>query len=93
MTSGNKGHKGFSKNFSDEAYLNALSTEPQTTKQIREKVGCAHDTASKTLKRLSDEGLVHKIEIDAASRTGKMHLWTITEAGLTARDTEKESSK
>lgn len=90
MTSGKKGQKGFSKNFPDETYLNALSTTSQTTKQIREKVGCAHDTASKALKRLSDEGLVQKMEIEAGSGTGKMYLWSITKAGIKARNTSKE---
>lgn len=85
-----KKHTGFKKRFSDELFLNALSDNQQTTSQIAKNVGCAHDTASKALKRLTDEGYVGKIEIDAASGTGKMYLWKITEAGIKARDVEKE---
>ena len=92
----NKG--GRTKVYADEDFLNALSDTPQTTGQVlkvlktkHEKI--IHDTVLKKLLKFSDDGMVNKMEVPSASRTGKMYLWTITEAGIKARDTEKESSK
>jgi len=86
-----KEHEGFKKLYSDELFLNALSETPQTTSMIKKIVGCVHDTASKKLKKLADDGYVEKIQIDAASGTGKMYLWKITEAGIKKRDEEQEN--
>lgn len=88
-----KEHVGFKKLYSDELFLNALSETPQTTSAIKKKVGCVHDTASKTLKKLADEGYVEKMQIGAASGTGKMYLWSITDAGIKKRDEEQENTQ
>lgn len=65
------------KQFPDETFLNSLSETPQTTKQIKEKVGCSRDTASKILKRLAKDDLINMMQIEAGSGTGKMYLWTM----------------
>lgn len=75
---------GYDKKYSDQSFIDALTKELQTTAQIRRKIGCSHDTASRTLKRLADEGItkegsqiyhVEMMSIEAGSGTGKMNLW------------------
>ncbi len=92
---------GFPTRFKDKDFLNVLTDKPQTTTQIKKAVGSSRDTAARALKRLATEGIkvnddavfpVEMIEIEAGTGTGKMYLWKITEAGIKARDTEKENS-
>lgn len=78
-----KNKPGFQRVFKDEDFLKALDEIiPHPTSQIRKAVGCAHDTASRKLKDLEKEGFVESVEIEAGTGTGKMYLWTITEAGI-----------
>lgn len=73
---------GFKKTYKDIDFLKALdSVVPRPTALIKRSVGCSHDTASRTLKRLSEEGLVEMQEIEAGTGTGKMYLWTLTDEG------------
>lgn len=88
----NKG--GREKTYPDEDFLNVLSDTPKTTGQVRKELlnkheKIIHDTVLKNLSRLADEGLVNKNEVPAASRTGVMYLWTITEDGEKKREQEK----
>ncbi len=83
--------RGFKTKYPDSAFVKALTPDPQTTSQIRNILGCSHYTASRTLKRLSEEGMntedgfffmpVERIEINAGSGTGKMNLWKLTLTG------------
>ena len=91
---------GFPTRFKDEDFLNILTTTPQTTTQIKKAVGSSRDTAARALKRLATEGMkvndeiifpVEMIEIEAGTGTGKMYLWSITEAGIKKRDEEPEN--
>lgn len=95
-----KKKSGFQTRFKDEDFLGVLTTTPQTTTQIKKAVGSSRDTAARTLKRLATEGMevndeivfpVEMIEIEAGTGTGKMYLWKITEAGIKARDENKEN--
>jgi len=100
MDSKNKG--GRKRSYKDIDFLNTLSEIPQTTAQIKDTIQklngydkIIHDTILKTLLRLSndpDTGVI-KNEIKAASRTGKMYLWSITEAGIKKRDEEQENTQ
>jgi len=92
----NKG--GRTKVYDDKDFLNALSDAPQTTGQVLKLLKIKHnkiihDTVLKRLIYLSKIGFVNKTEVPAASITGKMYLWSITEAGIKARNEEKENTK
>lgn len=89
----NKG--GRTKVYDDKDFLNALSDTPQTTGQVLKLLKIKHDkiihdTVLKRLIHLSKIGFVNKMEVPAASITGKMYLWTITEEGTKKRDEKQE---
>ena len=91
----NKGGRG--KTYSDEDFLKVLSSTPMTTGQVRTELkkkrkykNIIHDTVLKNLLRLSEEGIVNKQEVPAASRTGIMYLWTLTDAGKKKLDEMKK---
>lgn len=103
-TGESKRKPGFDKKFTDASFIVALTGNPQTTAQIKRKIGCSHDTASRVLKRLTEDGMkiehgrvsgvhiypVEMMEIEAGTGTGKMNLWKLTEAGMNVRDFYKE---
>lgn len=58
----------FRRQFEDEDYLRALADNPVAgTSDVADAVGCARETAYKTLSRLHDEGSVEKHEIGASA--------------------------
>ena len=57
--------------YSDEDFLNAIRNEGGMagTGEIADRVGCAHDTAYKRLKRMEDEDLL------SSQKVGNTLLW------------------
>jgi predicted ArsR family transcriptional regulator len=60
----------FKTTFHKEKFLEALSSEPQSSKEIADKVGCSTNTAKTALFALEGEGEVKKKLI-----SGKYWVW------------------
>jgi predicted ArsR family transcriptional regulator len=60
----------FETKFQKEKFLEALSSEPQSSKEIADEVGCSPNTAKNALFELEAEGKVKKKLI-----SGKYWVW------------------
>lgn len=98
MTVGEKGTSGFKKTYSIKEDLpKVLTNELQSTRTVQKHLmkldGYEHISYSWVKKSLMDLWKSNEIEmqeVEAGTGTGKMYLWKITEAGIKARDVEKE---
>jgi len=73
------GKTRFQTKFTDEMFLNALTTDTfKSTVKVAEVVGCSRSTAKNTLEILAREGKAKKFEIEGGScgwqKVGDEHI-------------------
>lgn len=74
---------GTPRNYPDKVFLDVLTSNPQTTQQVRTALkqleccaGISYDTVLTRLSGLAEEGKIIKQEIPAGTGTGLMFLWS-----------------
>jgi ribosomal protein S25 len=65
----------FTKIFTDEKFMNVITSEPQTTSEIASQVGCSHYCAEKALRGLSKSDSIKEIDKPDRGRFGFIRLW------------------
>ena len=76
----------YEKEFSDDAFLQALDNEFKPTAEIKKAVGCSHNEVVHRLKKLVEEGKVEKSQEPCAGRLNYRNVWRLNQGE------DKESS-
>lgn len=68
----------FNEEFTDSAFLSALTDIPMTTAKIAETVGCSHEEAKGRLTKLAEQELVIKSTEPSSGRLNFKYVWKLS---------------